>query len=132
MIFVLRIIEENCLVLLNFFSYFAGNKNNSFCNKMMSILDLDLLTDPIYVHIIIGLSLVYTCNIGFSMLFPFFLHEKFDLKYTAICMSISSGADIMARLTIPLIANNFHLGNRMTFLIGASVLALCRSCKQFA
>lgn len=81
---------------------------------------------------IIGLSLVYTCNIGFSMLYPFFLQEMFDLEYTAACMSVSSGADIVARLTIPLIANNFHLGSRMTFLIGASVLALCRSCKQFA
>lgn len=100
----------------------------------MEILDLDLLSDKTFVHIIVGLALVYTCSVGFSMLYPFFLLEGigFNRKETAACMSLSSGADILARLTIPLIANSFHLGNRMTLLIGASVLALCRSRRQFA
>lgn len=116
------------------FFVFSVKSTGGVWKKVVSVLDLELLKDPVFDHIIIGLALVYTCSIAFSMLFPFYLQEGigFNRSDTALCMSLLSGADIVARLTIPLIANRFHLGNRMTFLIGASVLGLSRSCKQFA
>lgn len=106
----------------------------SLLRKIVRILDLELLKDFVFDHLLLGLALIYTCSIAFSMLFPFFLQQGigFNRSDTALCMSLASGADILARLSIPLIAKGFHLGSRMTFLIGASVLGFCRSCKQFA
>lgn len=128
------------IYVISLFVHFTANyllsaqQEASIWQKLREIMDLDLLKDWTFVHIILGLALVYTSTIGFSMLFPFFLQEGigFNRRDTTICMSLLSGADILARLSIPLIAKALNLGNRMTFLIGASVLGLCRSCKQFA
>lgn len=99
--------------------------------KLVQILDLGLLKDFVFVHITMGLALVYTCSIAFSMLFPFFLQEGIKLSRadTALCMSLLSGADILSRLTVPLITSRFKVGSRMTFLIGIALLGLARSCK---
>ena len=100
-------------------------------NRINGVLDLDLLIDIKFLNIIIGISLVYSCSISFAMLFPFFLRQTINLDraHTAMCMSILSCGDMIARITIPIIAGYFHLGNRCTFLIGAITIAIARSRK---
>ncbi|XP_017772636.1 PREDICTED: monocarboxylate transporter 12 [Nicrophorus vespilloides] len=97
--------------------------------KICQILDLDLLLDGVFINIIIGLAVVYTASISFSMLFPFYLQEARGLSRseTALSMSLLSAADIVARLSIPYLASKCGMGNRMTFLVGGLMLAICRS-----
>lgn len=110
-------------------SLFAGGEISPL-KRISSALDLHLLGDATFVHIIIGLSVVYTSSIAFSMLFPFHLRQiGFATAETASCMSALSAADITARFTIPKLARRVRIGYRTTFLFGALVLACCRAGK---
>lgn len=42
-------------------------------HRIYKALDLQLLSDPIFISICIGLALAYTASINFSMIFPYFL-----------------------------------------------------------
>lgn len=97
--------------------------------KISKTLDLNLLKDPVFLNITIGLSLVYTVSIFFSMLFPFFLQTGAGLTrgQTATCMSVLAGADILSRLTIPIFSKWIGIGARTTFFFGIFGLALARS-----
>lgn len=41
--------------------------------RLSKAMDLQLLNDPIFISIAIGLALAYTASTNFSMLFPYFL-----------------------------------------------------------
>lgn len=41
--------------------------------RIYKALDLQLLSDPIFISICIGLALAYTASINFSMIFPYYL-----------------------------------------------------------
>lgn len=41
--------------------------------RIYKALDLQLLSDPVFISICIGLALAYTASINFSMIFPYFL-----------------------------------------------------------
>lgn len=45
-------------------------------SKISKAMDLQLLKDPIFCSIAIGLALAYTASINFSMLFPYFLQVR--------------------------------------------------------
>ncbi|KAF2885574.1 hypothetical protein ILUMI_20597 [Ignelater luminosus] len=107
----------------------SDKKDRAFFQRIATLLNLELLRDFQFIHILLGLSLVYTCSVAFSMLFPFFLQDDIGLTRsdTALAMSILSGADILSRLTLPLVTRYFHVNSRMTFLIGTACLAACRS-----
>lgn len=45
----------------------------SWKRRIYKALDLQLLIDPIFISIAIGLALAYTASINFSMIFPYFL-----------------------------------------------------------
>lgn len=101
----------------------------SLSRTIANTLGLRMLNDFVFVHIIVGLALVYTCSIAFSMLYPFYLQADrgLDLTQTATCMSVLSGMDILARLTIPVVAKRLRMTSRATFLAGALLIALSRT-----
>lgn len=86
-----------------------------------------------FLNICIGLSMVYTAGMAFGMIVPFFLLEEIRLSRddTALCMSVLSAADIVARLTLPSITHFLHITNRTTFMWGALLLAGARAGKTF-
>lgn len=43
------------------------------CQRVIEAMDLELLKDPIFLSIIIGMALVYTSTINFTMIVPSFL-----------------------------------------------------------
>lgn len=53
-----------------------SNKKETFLFKLIKIMDLELLKDPVFISIAIGIALVYTTSLNFSMLFPSFLQVK--------------------------------------------------------
>lgn len=77
--------------------------------------------------------MVYTAGMAFGMIVPFFLLEEIRLSRddTALCMSVLSAADIVARLTLPSITHFLNITNRTTFMWGALLLAGARAGKSF-
>lgn len=118
----------------NKFKYQIDNKSESTTTtgcwrRIVDIMDLDLLCDPIFVNLALGLALVYTAGINFSLLFPFFLLDTAGLtrSQTAMCMSVLACADITCRLLLPQITDRMKARSRIVFLVGAVSLAAVRS-----
>lgn len=49
--------------------------------RISRAMDLQLLKDPIFVSIAVGLALAYTASINFSMLFPYFLQVNIFIAF---------------------------------------------------
>lgn len=98
-------------------------------NRLVEAMDLELLKDPTFWSIIIGMALVYTSTTNFTMLFPYFLQNSIGLTRsdTAMCMSVVAGADICCRLLLPFITDKFQIPYRNIFLFGTIGLLISRS-----
>lgn len=96
-------------------------------------LDLALLKDPIYVNIVLGLSVSFASDTIFFTVFPFHLAQLpwpgFSDKDVALCLSITAGADAVARLLLPIIADRLNVGPRAAYLFGCLSSAVVRSSK---
>ncbi|XP_005179500.2 monocarboxylate transporter 9 [Musca domestica] len=99
------------------------------CQRVIEAMDLELLKDPIFLSIIIGMALVYTSTINFTMIFPSFLQDSvgYTTKTTATCMSIMAGADIICRLLLPCITDKLKIPYRVIFLLGTVGLLISRA-----
>uniref|UniRef100_A0A1A9WDY0 Major facilitator superfamily (MFS) profile domain-containing protein n=1 Tax=Glossina brevipalpis TaxID=37001 RepID=A0A1A9WDY0_9MUSC len=102
---------------------------NKLTHRLVQALDLELLKDPIFWNMIIGMALVYTSSINFSMIFPSFLQYSANLSRstTATCMSIMAGADIVCRLLLPCITDKLKIPYRLIFLLGTMGLLVSRA-----
>ncbi|KAF7266454.1 monocarboxylate transporter 12 [Rhynchophorus ferrugineus] len=107
----------------------VGQQRSSCIKKIIQTWDLHLLKDFRFVHMSLGLGLAYVSSISFSTFFPMFLQDevKFDMWQTTTCMTILSAFDIAGRMTISEICRRLKLGNRSQFMLGALLLAVCRS-----
>ncbi|XP_046398562.1 monocarboxylate transporter 9 isoform X2 [Ischnura elegans] len=105
-----------------------GAKKKGCWDKVVAFMDLNLLGDPVFVNVVVGLALVYSAGINFAMVFPFYLSSiGFSKAETATCMSTLAGADILSRVALPSITDKLGAGNRKTFLVGVVCLAISRS-----
>ncbi|KAK7788345.1 hypothetical protein R5R35_014750 [Gryllus longicercus] len=96
--------------------------------RWVRLLDLDLLSDAFMVMLLAGLAAVYTAGVNFNMLYPFFLAASGLARAdVALCMSLMAGLDITSRLVLPLFTDRARVPARITFLVGALVLAATRS-----
>ncbi|EDW74239.1 uncharacterized protein Dwil_GK21824 [Drosophila willistoni] len=104
----------------------------SFSKKMLSrlvqALDLELLKDFVFWSIIVGMALVYTATINFTMIFPSFLRHSVDLnsQLVATCMSVVAFADIICRLLLPCLTDYLRIPYRVVFLLGTLGLFVAR------
>ncbi|KAJ9582379.1 hypothetical protein L9F63_003272, partial [Diploptera punctata] len=105
------------------------SRSAGFWSRIVDLMDLDLLCDPVFVNLALGLALVYTAGINFSLIFPFFLLDTAGLSraQTALCMSVLACADISCRLLLPQVTDRIKAPSRIVFLIGAVSLAAVRS-----
>jgi hypothetical protein len=112
-------------------------RKSSFCRRLARLLneslDLALLKDPIYVNIVLGLSVSFASDTIFFTVFPFHLTQQpwpgFTDKDVALCLSITAGADAVARLVLPIVADRCHVGPRTAYLLGCLSSAIARSSK---
>jgi len=112
-------------------------RKSSCCLRLARLLneslDLALLKDPIYMNIVLGLSLSFVSDTIFFTVFPFHLTQKpwpgFSDKDVALCLSITAGADAVARLVLPIVADRFNVGPRAAYLLGCLSSAVVRSSK---
>ena len=69
-----------------------------FWRYIKKLYDLDLLTDPIYINITIGMSIAIIGEMIFSLLTPFILDEVgLDLNQKAYFMSVVAFTDLAFR-----------------------------------
>ncbi|XP_017078557.1 monocarboxylate transporter 13 isoform X2 [Drosophila eugracilis] len=107
-------------------------KTNTLCSRMgerlVQAMDLELLKDLVFWSIIVGMALVYTATINFTMIFPGFLAQtaKLNSQLVAFCMSVVAGADIVCRLLLPIITDYLRIPYRVVFLIGIAGLFVAR------
>ncbi|XP_049963721.1 monocarboxylate transporter 12-like [Schistocerca serialis cubense] len=104
-------------------------KRRTLLQRFVAFMDLDLLKDPVFLNVTIGTAAVYTTNVNFNMLLPFYLHNgvRLTLAQTALCMSFMAGGDFVSRLTVPPVTDKMQAKARYTFLVGAIFLAVLRS-----
>jgi sugar phosphate permease len=108
-------------------------KSQTCLEKFVALFDFYILLDPIFVHIMIGLSLAYTTSISFSTFFPLFLREDLDMTVidASTCMSVLSLMDFIGRIVIPLITKRIDITHRTTFIVGSFLLAASRSSTTY-
>lgn len=89
--------------------------------------DLDLLRDPIYVNLMLGVTFANFAEINFALLTPFILGEYGFAKIeVATVMSVLAGVDVFMRIIIPFVATQMGWQNRTFFLIGVGSMAAGR------
>lgn len=94
--------------------------------------DLDLLRDPIYVNIMLGMSIAIFAEINFSQLTPFFLSDmKISNNQIATVMSVIASVDLMFRILAPFIGEWLHQPPRIMYLGSLCLLIISRSTLLF-
>lgn len=83
----------------------------SLKQRMSKAMDLQLLHDPVFVSIAIGLALAYTASTNFSMLFPYFLQVKMCKYFAQIFFGIFENIYLL-----------FLLGNSSAVSFGYSIV----------
>ncbi|KAF3423515.1 hypothetical protein E2986_07990 [Frieseomelitta varia] len=87
-------------------------------NTISNCFDLDLLRDPIYVNMMLGMSVAIFAEINFSQLTPFFLMDmKISTNQIATVMSITASVDLVFRTLAPFIGEWLHQPPRIMYLL---------------
>lgn len=99
---------------------------------VVGFFDLDLLRDPIYVNLMLGMSFAVFAEINFSLMTPFILGDRnFDTQEIATLVSILATADIIFRFLAPFVKRLFKQPVRVMYLFGLSLLILTRTGETY-
>lgn len=92
--------------------------------------DLDLLMDPGYVNLMLGMSIAVFAEINFSQLTPFILTDmNISTKQIAYIMSNLACVDLVFRILAPFIGEWFNQPPKIMYMISLCLLIISRSCK---
>ncbi|KAK9302693.1 hypothetical protein QLX08_005414 [Tetragonisca angustula] len=101
-------------------------------NAISDYFDLDLLRDPIYVNIMLGMSVAIFAEINFSQLTPFFLMDmKISTNQIATVMSTIASVDLVFRTLAPFIGEWLHQPPRIMYLLSLCLLIISRTSLLF-
>ncbi|XP_073829701.1 monocarboxylate transporter 7-like [Musca autumnalis] len=107
-------------------------KKKSVMKKIVKFFDLDLLRDPTYINLSLGLTLINFAEINFAILTPFILSDfGFENDEIAFAMSLLGLCDLIVRFLVPFITAKIKLGNKMFFAIGLLGMCLGRLVLSF-
>ncbi|XP_046395424.1 uncharacterized protein LOC124162807 [Ischnura elegans] len=99
---------------------------------LATFFDFDLLSDPVYVSILLGLSAAIFGELNFSMITPFILNDfGFTTDQVARVMSTSASVDIVFRFMVPFIAERFKVHPRLMYMGSLMLLVASRSMFLF-
>lgn len=122
--------------LINFIIIITNNRSEKkstiirILNTISNYFDLDLLRDPIYVNIMLGMSVAIFAEINFSQLTPFFLADmKISTNQIATVMSTIASVDLVFRTLAPFIGEWLHQPPRIMYLLSLCLLIISRTCK---
>ncbi|XP_022901449.2 monocarboxylate transporter 14-like [Onthophagus taurus] len=95
--------------------------------NIVDTFDLELLKDPIYVNIMLGMSLAVFADLSFSLLIPFIMEDYyFTTQQTATFMSFLSSADICFRFLAPYISDFLNKPPRFMCMVSMFLLIISR------
>ncbi|XP_076675733.1 uncharacterized protein LOC143372940 isoform X2 [Andrena cerasifolii] len=101
--------------------------------KISQTFDLDLLRDPVYVNIMLGMSIAIFSEINFSQLTPFILTDmNLSTKEIATVMSLIASVDLVFRSLAPFLGEWLDQPPRIMYLLGLVLLIISRSTLLFA
>ncbi|XP_015834474.2 uncharacterized protein LOC107397746 isoform X1 [Tribolium castaneum] len=99
----------------------------SFFRKVAIFFDFDLFKDPIYVNLMLGITIANFVEINFSIITPMVLEEfNFGKYQIATFMSLLGATDILVRFFVPFIAEMIGWENKTFFLVGVLSMAFGR------
>lgn len=94
---------------------------------------MGLLTDKIYLNMMIGIAIAVFAEINFSLLTPFILHEfNYSTDQIAMFMSTLAIVDIFCRFASPFIGDYFKQPPRIMYMYALLMLIITRTCLLFA
>ncbi|XP_069674650.1 monocarboxylate transporter 9-like [Periplaneta americana] len=99
---------------------------------IVAFFDLGLLKDPIYVNLMLGMSLAICAEFNFSLLTPFILNDRgFTTDNTAVVMSVIAGLDIVFRFLAPFFSDHYKIEARNMYIIALMMLVTSRTALIF-
>lgn len=99
---------------------------------IVDLFDLDLLRDPIYVNIMLGMSVAIFAEINFSQLMPFILMDMhMSTKQIATVLSVIAIMDLIFRSLASFIGEWLNQTPRIMYLMSLCLLILSRMCILF-
>lgn len=103
----------------------------SYIEKLIDFFDLTLLTDPIFVNILFGLSIAACVETNFSLLLPIILKDmmKFETSEIAKLMAMIGLSDTMFRFVAPFIGEWCHKPPRVMYMVSLLMAVFIRSSK---
>ncbi len=100
--------------------------------RFVKVFDLGLLTDKIYLNLVIGIAIAIFAEINFSLLTPFILNEfNYNTEQIATFMSTLATADIFCRFISPFIGDFFKQPARFMYMYALLMLLIMRSALLF-
>lgn len=96
-------------------------------SNIAKFFDLDLLKDPIFVNILVGLAFAVFSELNFTVLIPFILND-FGLTNDQIATFLSTAgvADIAFRFLAPFIGDCLKTPPRQMYIFTLIVLIIMR------
>ncbi|EEB10360.1 monocarboxylate transporter, putative [Pediculus humanus corporis] len=94
----------------------GGGEGGNFLKKLSKEMHVDLIKNPSFANLLIGLALVYVGNI-----------IDYSRPHIALCMSVLSGSDIIGRILVPIFSDIFKIKSKTMFFLGAALSAFARS-----
>lgn len=109
----------------------SKKKKRSFWRKIVDFFDLTLLTDPIFVNILCGLSLAACVETNFSLLLPIILRDmmQFPTSDIAKVMAVIGLTDTLFRFVSPFIGEWCKKSPRMMYMISLILTVFIRTSK---
>ncbi|XP_076235691.1 uncharacterized protein LOC143180050 [Calliopsis andreniformis] len=95
--------------------------------RIAETFDLDLLRDPIYINIMLGISIAAFAELNFSQLTPFILADiKLSTNEIASVMSVIATVDLIFRSLAPFLGEWLRQPPRIMYLLSLCLLIVGR------
>ncbi|XP_046599068.1 uncharacterized protein LOC107222432 [Neodiprion lecontei] len=100
---------------------------SSMLHSVVVFFDLDLLRDPVYVSIMLGMSIAVFAELNFSILTPFILSDmSLNTEQIATVMSCVAITDLIFRALAPFIGEFLKQPPRVMYLLSLIMLIATR------
>lgn len=106
-------------------------EKKGYVDNFIQFFDLTLLSDPIFVNIIFGLSIAACVETNFSLLFPIILKDmmQFETADIAKLMSVIGFSDTLFRLVSPFIGEWCNKSPRVMYMVSLLMIIFTRCSK---
>lgn len=111
----------------------SEDKPKSFMSNFIQFFDLTLLTDPIFVNIIFGLSIAACVETNFSLILPIILKDmmQFETSDIAKLMSVIGFSDTLFRFVSPFIGEWCNKSPRVMYMVSLLLIIFTRTMMLF-